>query len=119
MVFEAKAVNEDQQREFLEAVRTVLDRSIESLDAATASRLTEARYRALEGSGGERSGRSYWVPGLAFASLVAGVLVVVLRLAAPDIGTTATLEDIELLSSNDSMELYEELEFLEWLDARG
>lgn len=103
---------------FLARVKGQLDESVDGLDAETRSRLTQARYQAL--SGLEK--RSPWWRGWSLPTgALATALVVVLAvgLARPPTSTESVsdLEDLELLSANESFELLEELEFYEWLPA--
>ena len=103
---------------FLARVKGQLDESVDQLDAETRSRLTQARYQALSGL----EQRSPWWRGWSLpAGALATALVVVLAvdLARPPTPTESVsdLEDLELLSANESFELLEELEFYEWLPA--
>jgi len=115
----------DPQRE-LEAAwvgqtKAVLDQSAEALDAATVSRLNQARRAALA----RRPARQHWFlpAGLASACVL---LLAVLTWHAYRPGTSddaifpkaATSGDIELVSSDDSLEFYQDLEFYAWLDAQ-
>ncbi len=102
------------EKRFLESVRRELDQSVEALDAATLSRLNQARQRALDAGLGRQV---WWRPlaaGLALASVA--VLAVSLWLARPAVEPQA-LDDLELLTAAEPIEFYEELEFYEWLDS--
>ena len=106
--------HEGQDEAWLHALRTQLDADAEALDAVTASRLNRARQRALA----ERP-RARWlriaVPAFALAAAFA-LAVPLLRapLPAPQAGNA---EAFELLTADDSLALYEDLEFYAWLDA--
>ena len=108
---------EQENQAFAERARERLERSARELDADTGARLRAARLRALEAA----PQRSRWLYGLplgALATAAAAVLAVYLWSGTPARRTAATPEDFEILSAAEPLELYEQLEFLEWLDAR-
>jgi len=108
--------------------RILLDESAAGLDAPTLSRLNRARQAALAG-GRPRAVRSWFLP-----TGLAGVCVLLLAVAAwvsytppgaaglPVLPLTASASsnssDIDLVSGDDSLELYQDLEFYAWLDAQ-
>jgi hypothetical protein len=106
--------------EFERRTKRVFDDSVAALDAATRSRLTQARYRALE----ERQfvrGRtsSRWL--LPVASVAATALVIWLTFwqAPPPVETVqqTALGDLEILLGEEDLEMLgEELEFYGWLE---
>lgn len=111
-------MNEDDHS-FIKKIKQELDEGTERLPAGIQSRLTRMRHEALEA--GERQGflarftglnpALRW-PGLVTASVA--VLAVFLYFQTPG-GIQPNLEDIDLLASEDQLELYEELEFYAWL----
>ena len=110
-------MNDDQEKEarFVAALKRELDRSSEALDGMTIVRLRAARLRALDARPRPRA----WLlaGGLTGASLAAALIAVLLlapAVAPPTIG----LEQFYLLSENDSLDLYDDLEFYRWLAAR-
>ena len=109
-------MSEREDRRFAERAREQLERSVQELDADTGARLRAARLRALD-LAPRGSRRSYAVPIGALATASAAVLAVYLWSETLAPGPVATLADFELLSSVEPLELYEQLEFLEWLDA--
>lgn len=104
-------------KEFEQHIKRLLDDSTEHLDAGVQSRLTQARYRALE-QGRKTSWWSEWIPKPipAFAAAACVLLALVMTLKDPS-GTQSenTLDDLELLATTDQLELYEDLEFYAWL----
>lgn len=96
--------------------RDLLDESVEHLDAATLSRLNQARQRALEAARRRASPSWQWW-GLPAGGLAVAVLAVAVwwpRTA--EIETpVSVMEDMEILVSAD-IEMLEDLEFFMWLD---
>jgi len=101
--------------EFIKSVRTVLEDSTENLGAATRSKLTIARHQALAQKDKKRSSW-FVVPAGTFASLFAAMLIFTIWSGNGELDNPSLMEDMELLSSSESFELLEELEFYEWLD---
>jgi hypothetical protein len=104
--------NDERDRALMAAARAELEQSTDSLDARTRARLRGARARAL---GAARPSRPpAWLPA-AVAALVIVVVVAALSVQAP----TPTDEPLDLMSTlDDSYELYENLEFYEWLETQ-
>jgi hypothetical protein len=109
--------------EFERRAKEGFDRSTAAIDAATRSRLTQARHRALEELPKARS-RRRWQPWFVPAGAVAAaalVTVVMLRPENPatDAGLQAAvaLDDLEILLGEEDLEMYdEEIEFYAWLE---
>lgn len=104
-------MNEEQ---FLQHVRTQLDESEQSLDAATLSKLNQARQKAL--AQGRKPAWIIWVPAAATASIVAALIGGNLLMQQPDIetnGQSVAFEDIELLTSEADLELLQDMDMLE------
>jgi hypothetical protein len=105
-------MTDDQEARFLAAAKNALDQGTQQLDALTIARLRTARARALAA----RPRRFVWLAagGLATATLAAvlvGFLLFAPTLAPPD----TSIEQLDLLSENDSIELYRDLDFYRWL----
>ena len=107
------------EKELTTQAKTLFDDSVERLDAATLSRLNQGRQKALQetrnpGSAGEWA---RWVPagGLAAAAVVAVVVWqgVPVEHSAPAAGTAT---DFEIMLSEDSLDMLEDLEFYSWID---
>lgn len=110
-------MNDEQEKEarFVAAIRHELDRASATLGTAAQARLRAIRRRALDATPRPRA----WLlaGGLATAALSA-VLVAVLLLTPALTPPVADFEQFDLLSENDSLELYGDLEFYRWLAAR-
>ena len=105
---------ENNNDKLLDNIRSELDQSVDGLDAATHSRITQARHRALDGPASRiRPGKLAPLG----AALAVCVLVAVVSLAPESrLEPTPSLNDLELLSNVEDLELLEELEFYEWLE---
>ena len=112
-------MNED---ELNSKIRQDLNDSVESLDANTLSKIRQIRAQAIDNA---ESNHSIWsgnkpgflIGGIATACVM--VFAVVLLLNSPTSMQSIPAEDIELISSSDNFELYEDLEFYEWLEEDG
>ena len=109
----------EEDRSFIKKIKDGLDRGTEQLPAGIQSKLTRIRHEALDA--GERRGffagfnlwdSAYRWPGLATAG--ASALAVFLYFQTPA-GNPPHFEDIDLLTAEDQLELYEDLEFYAWL----
>jgi hypothetical protein len=111
------------ERAFEERSKALFDASVGELDAATRSRLTRARGRALEELATSSAARwpGVWksplLPaGAVAAAVLAALLVVTLRSTDPQPVEVAALADLELLLGEEDLEMIEELEFYAWLE---
>ena len=123
---------EPRQRELEERSRALFQSSVDVLDMATRSRLTRARYAALEAAG--TSGRRAWLARIPIWTSAAGVTAAAVLGFALWFGTPAghhgmmsadsqmNLEDLDIVASSDensgdAMEmLQDEIEFYDWAD---
>ena len=99
--------------------KQLFDTSVESLDAATCSRLNRARQAALA-EARPRPGFSTltpWVPaaGVAAAAVFAVVLWNERPIDEPLIQQAST-SDFEILLNDDNLEMLSDLEFYSWID---
>jgi len=108
-------MNEEHQHDSLiQNIHSQLESSVDEIDAATQSRITRARYRALD-QGGRQGTFNFWVPTGAVATACVAVLMFLLVPNTP-VEDPAPLDDFELISNIDDLELLEDLEFYEWLE---
>lgn len=128
--------SDDQIDSLLMAARAALDDSAEELDPAISHQLDEIRRTALSQSW-EINGskpqpplplieklkawadiRNLAIPAGAFATTCVLITVVALFYMTPE-NTLPTDEDVILFASADEIELYENLEFYQWLAENG
>jgi hypothetical protein len=107
------------EAEFLSRIQQQLDQSCDRLDARTVSRLNSIRHAALEHK--QKKVNPLW---LSFGGMVtATFLVFSLNLTSLQLpgsaglpaDEAATLEDIEILTTTEELDFYEEYEFYQWL----
>jgi hypothetical protein len=100
--------------EFARRTRELLEASAASLPAGTRSRLTRARYAALElhAAGRAAGGRALWQRALPAGAVSAAVLAVLLLVGSPrapqqQAGVTGAAggDDLELLADRDALAL--------------
>jgi len=111
-----------EDTKFLADVKQHLDHSCDALDARTLSRLNSIRHAALEHK--QKRFSPLW---LSFGGMVtATFLVFSLNLtslqfpgSATNAADNAPIEDIEILTTTESLDFYEEYEFYQWLAENG
>jgi hypothetical protein len=113
----------ENEARFLEKARQSFLATEDRLDAGTLSRLRDARVRAVEAAG-ER-GRGFfripnWMRAGAFATAVAAVMVFMIWVDTPKQELPVKSPDeLEIVLNADNMDLYEDLDFYEWLAGAG
>ncbi|MFO0707127.1 MAG: hypothetical protein U0412_09760 [Nitrospira sp.] len=103
-----------EDREFVAHARRLLDRTAADVDQATALRLQRARLAAVTSSPRRTAWRP-WAVGVVAASLAAVGVFLWLQQPAPQQHTAVLLDDFELVTSEENVELAEDLEFYHWL----
>ena len=108
-----------KNEEFVSKAGELFDDSVERLDAATLSQLNQGRQRALAELETARPLGQWlrWAP----AAGIAVVAVVAVMMMNQRISTVTdepvTASDFEMLLEDDSLELFEDLEFYSWLQS--
>jgi hypothetical protein len=99
--------------QWVDAIRLQLDQSCATLDGYTLSRLHKIRSTVLAS---RHQGYRRYLGG--WGSLVAACLVVVIGTTWLNFGVgnvTPPLEDVEILAANETIDLYQDYEFYQWL----
>jgi len=100
--------------EFVGQAKSVLDRAVGEVDHATALRLQQGRLAALDACARRSSWRT-WVSGLVVASLAALAVLLWTQEAPSPQHAAVPLDDFELVTSVENVELAEDFEFFHWL----
>ncbi len=102
---------------FTRKAKQHFDESVAGLDGETQSQLNRGRQAALAELGAGRPAWVQWAPA-AGVTAVAVVAVVVWTgsLRVDDITVPAVASDMEILLTEDSLEMLEELEFYSWIE---
>ena len=97
-----------------DSVKRVLDEQVEHLDSETLRRLKQARMQAVEVVNHKHE--RYWKPVTAFAfSILLGLAIVLWPKLDGLNDLSSPVEDLELFVADDNFQLYQELEFYQWL----
>lgn len=102
---------------FAETAKTLFDDSVASLDGETQSRLTRLRHEALKELDERRPAWVQWAPATGVAA--AAVVALVMWTGGPevqDFAEPSTASDMEILLTEDSLEMLEDLEFYSWIE---
>ena len=103
--------------EFAQQAKQLFDESVEGLDAATCSRLNRDRQTALAEL---KAGRPVWVQWAPAAGVAAAAVVAVVlwtgNQSLDEITPPSSATDFEILLTEDSLEMLEDLEFYSWID---
>lgn len=106
--------DDDAKQEFVEDIRHILDSSVDDVDAVTRARLAAARRAALAPT---RHPPGWLVPAAAAASFAVALVVGVALW--PEQGShdesALAIEALPVLGGPDELDLYENLEFYQWL----
>jgi hypothetical protein len=107
-----------KQTDFEQRAQTLLRERAEQLDGATRSRLTQARHAALAAIERRRSTRYWLLPatGVAAAAVIALVLTnQSAHQTAERVAATAAVDEMEIVTADDSLEFYRDVDFYTWL----
>jgi hypothetical protein len=111
---------ENKQSDFEQAAKRQLDDSLETIDAATLSRLNQARQRALSYEKKKRPFHSSWATGLLGIFAVAMLVITIIpstQQSQPLVPSLITEQwDVLVMADEDELELVNELDFYQWLD---
>ncbi len=103
--------------DFEKTVKHQIDSSVNDLDAATLSKLNQARQHALSHSNESKLSYSSWLAGLFATAVMAILIITITPTSQQQVLPSLTIEQMELLViSDDDLDLYKELDFYQWLD---
>lgn len=98
-------------------IREALEESTEQLDPGIRSRLTRMRHDAVAQRRAKRQRRIIWryAAGALATAAVAGWIFLGPSMQTAQEHALAAMDDMDLLASGESFEIYEEIEFYSWL----
>jgi len=112
----------DPEKLFLEKVQRLLDQGAQNLGSQTEQRLEEVRLGVLSGAHEKRS--RFFLPrrwvlagSFAMATLVAAALFFFLSPSA-EILPTGDLDELEIITSRERLDIYQNLDFYRWLGSK-
>jgi hypothetical protein len=111
----------ENERELVTRITAALDAETSGLDQQTLERLGAMRRNAVElverktSRSWHRRGFPQWVSASGFATMAVVVIAVSIWLAAPRHREGRQIEDVEILTSREQFDVYEDLEFYRWL----
>lgn len=118
-------MSNSKEKQFIDAAKAGLEQQADELSPEIRRQLSQARKQALQGAA-KQPVKSYWqglLPAAGWSSAVAAAVVAVIVILPS--GTTPrtpaieleqlSFETLEMLSAEDDLELYENLEFIAWL----
>ena len=113
---------QDPEKLFLEKVQRLLDQGVENLGSQTERRLEEVRMGALSAAAEGRS--RFFLPrrwvlagSFAMATLVAAALFFFLS-PSTDTLPTGDLDELEIITSRERLDIYQNLDFYRWLGSK-
>ncbi len=114
-------MNPNEEERISGMVKDLLDEEVKNLDARTKARLEQARTLALDAAGESRWTlfvRRRWLMFGSFATAATAAAAVFLWLhASPGVLPARQIEDFEIITSQEKMDFYQNLDFYRWLAA--
>lgn len=108
---------ENEEQRLVESAKALFDDSVDSLDAASLSKLNQGRQAALAELPAHGA-RIHWARWMPATGIAAAALVAVVMLQTPGVVELPpeTASDFEILIGEDDLDMIEELEFYSWID---
>jgi len=113
-------MSEQNQGDFERRAQVVLQDSAEHLDGRTRSRLTQARYAALDALRQPQTSVWRWlapVSGATATAIIAAILFFNPARYPTDTNAAVVADELEMMTSEDSLDFYRDVEFYAWLDS--
>jgi hypothetical protein len=114
----------DPEKLLLKRAKDLLNLRVENLGPRTERRLEDIRVRALSAAEGKRPGLfspRRWVMAGSFAAATMAVVALFFWLSpSPEpLPATGQVEDLEIITSQERIDFYQNLEFYRWLETTG
>lgn len=119
-----------QDHQLSDALKRELEQQADDLDMVTRAKLAAARHRATDAvsTHNSRLPMRPWTLGAGLASIALLVMILLPTISAPPViqpdethltATTMVLEDLSILTASDSVEFYQSVDFLLWLESNS
>lgn len=105
----------EKDNEWLESIREELDRGIEEIDAETQTKLALIRCQALAKKT-SHSKPAFLLPATVAATACL-VLALYVYLPKQQPKQNEMIDDLDVITTSESLDLFEDLEFYQWLEA--
>lgn len=104
--------------DFEKKVKHQINNSVNDLDDVILSKLKKSRKNALVHSNKMSYSYLSWGSGILTSAVIAVLVITIIPVSEQQALNSLTVEQIEFLviSNDDELELYNELEFYQWLD---
>ncbi|MCG8673161.1 MAG: hypothetical protein MI867_27475 [Pseudomonadales bacterium] len=103
-----------EEKDFEAKLKQSLDNSVDELSQQTLANLNEIRQQALNGKQANAS-KFQWALWGPAGGLVAAAVVAAVWVGNPAVQPSNSIDDLELLTSEEDLELMEDIEFVAWL----
>ena len=125
-----KAPMEQQDPQLSDALKFELEQDVCQIDAETRAKLFMARRNAIASVSAKKSCLPVrpWTMGAGLTSFALLMMVVLPTITSQPVvqpseahltSTTAVLEDLSILTASDSVEFYQSVDFLLWLESNS
>ena len=104
-----------EEKDFEAKLKQSLDHSVDDLSQQTLASLNEIRQQTLNGKAAASANRFQWTLWGPAGGLVAAAVVAAVWVGNPAVQPNSNIDDLELLTSEQDLELMEDIEFIAWL----
>lgn len=120
-------IDKDSDSPMEQRSRELFDETVANLDARTRSRLNQARHAALDAARGQPVASPVrWLLPVGSAAAVAMVALTTVQIMRPgaeapvvvESATLASVDDFEILTSSDELEMLQDVDFYAWLETQ-
>lgn len=106
-------MTESEESEFRNQLRKGMQQGEDELSPQVLQRLQKARNKAVASAAEQAGQRHYWGWAAGFASLL--FVVIFSWQLSTQIVNESMLEDMAMLTADEELELYQDLDFYDWL----
>ena len=104
----------ENEEDWLHKIRSELEPETRQVDPEIRNRLSRIREQAVNGNR-SRPGYAFIFPAAVMTTACLVIAVVMFR-PVPGTGSDEMINDLDVITTTDNLDLMEDLEFFEWLD---